>query len=166
MSNQASQALTQGLPLDVRGTYSALAERGNIPHSTVWYHNHGRPSKEEKAQRQQYLTPSEEKALIKFLLQIAALKSPVRIKFIPSLAFSIARQRSTSKAIRPPEKNRPQAFTNRHPALTVPRKTMGSSSNSDSVINYWTVAQIRSSCWTVNSLNTTPTRRGDGALLS
>jgi DDE superfamily endonuclease len=34
------------------------------------------------------------------------LGNPVRIKFIPSLAFSIARQRSTTvKAIKPPGKN-------------------------------------------------------------
>jgi hypothetical protein len=75
--DRASQALVQGLPSDVRRTYSALAEHGDVPRSTVWYRDHGRPSKEEKAQRQQYLTPSEEKALVKFLLRMAALGSPV-----------------------------------------------------------------------------------------
>ena len=42
----------------------------------------------------------------------------MRIKFIPSLAFSIAHQRSTTdKAIKPPGKNWPQGFIKRHPAL-------------------------------------------------
>ena len=45
----------------------------------------------EKAQGQQYLTPEEEKALISFLLLMSDLGQPVRIKYIPSLAFSLAR---------------------------------------------------------------------------
>ena len=46
------------------------------------------------------------------------LGNPVRIKFIPSLAFRIARQRSTTgKAVRLPGKNWAQGFKKRHPAL-------------------------------------------------
>jgi hypothetical protein len=42
----------------------------------------------------------------------------VQIKFLPLLAFSIARQRSTTqKATKPPNKNWAQAFQKRHPAL-------------------------------------------------
>jgi hypothetical protein len=42
----------------------------------------------------------------------------VRIKFLPLLAFSIARQRSTTnKAIKPPGKNWAQGFQKRHPTL-------------------------------------------------
>jgi hypothetical protein len=49
---------------------------------------------------------------------MADLGNPVRIKFLPSLAFSIARQRSTTqKATKPPNKNWAQAFQKRHPAL-------------------------------------------------
>jgi hypothetical protein len=48
---------------------------------------------------------------------MAALGSPVRIKFIPSLAFSLARRRSANKAIKPPNKNWPQAFARRHPEV-------------------------------------------------
>ncbi|PVH71247.1 hypothetical protein DL98DRAFT_358072, partial [Cadophora sp. DSE1049] len=71
-----------------------------------------------KAQSQQYLTPSEEKALEKYLKGISDLGNPVRIKFVPSLAFVIARQRSTTeKPINPPGKNWAQAFVRRHPAL-------------------------------------------------
>ena len=45
----------------------------------------------------------------------------MRIKFLPSLAFSIARQRSTNKAIKPPGKNWAQAFEKRHPELKARR---------------------------------------------
>ena len=46
------------------------------------------------------------------------LGSPVRIKFIRSLAFSITRQRSmTNTAIKPSGKNWAQDFEKRHPAL-------------------------------------------------
>jgi hypothetical protein len=116
----ASQALAQNLPPNVRRTYAALAERCDVPVSvtTVWYRDNGRPSRQTKAERQQYLTPSEENALVKFVLQTAALGSPVRIKDIPPLAFSIARRRSPTKAIKPPNKNWPQAFAKRHPELS------------------------------------------------
>ncbi|KAH7033956.1 hypothetical protein B0J12DRAFT_582525, partial [Macrophomina phaseolina] len=43
---------------------------------------------------------------------------PIRIKFIPSLAFSVTRQRSTTdKPIKPPGKNWPRAFEKRYPEL-------------------------------------------------
>ena len=72
----------------------------------LYYRAHGRPSIEEKAQRQQYLTPEEEKALDAFLLLMSNLGQPVRIKYIPSLAFSLAGRRSTTdKPIKPPGKN-------------------------------------------------------------
>ncbi|KUJ14007.1 uncharacterized protein LY89DRAFT_784821 [Mollisia scopiformis] len=49
---------------------------------------------------------------------MADLVNPVRIKFLPSLAFNIARRRSTTnKATKPPSKNWAQAFQKRHPAL-------------------------------------------------
>jgi hypothetical protein len=46
------------------------------------------------------------------------LGNPVQIKFIPSLAFSIACQRSTTvKTIKPLDKNWAQGFKKCHPAL-------------------------------------------------
>ena len=46
------------------------------------------------------------------------LGNPVRIKYLPWLAFNIARQGSTmDKAIKPPGKNWAQGFEKRHPAL-------------------------------------------------
>ncbi|OCK73999.1 hypothetical protein K432DRAFT_311592, partial [Lepidopterella palustris CBS 459.81] len=50
----------------------------------------------------QYLTPKEEKALTNFLLLISYLGRPVRVKYIPSLAFSLAGRRSTTnKPLKP-----------------------------------------------------------------
>ena len=71
--DKASQVLDQGLPSNVSKTYAVLAERGNVPLSTLHHRDRGRPSIKEKAQRQQYLTPEEEKALVKFLLLMANL---------------------------------------------------------------------------------------------
>ena len=89
-----------------------------MPSSTLYYREHGRRSREEKAQGQQYLTPSEEKALEKYMKQMADLGTPVRIKYIPSLAFSIAHRRSTTnQASKAPHRNWAQAFQKRHPAL-------------------------------------------------
>jgi hypothetical protein len=56
--------------------------------------------------------------MVKFLLLVSSFGHPVRIKFIPSLAFSIARRRSTAiKSIKPPGKNWAQAFEQRHKEL-------------------------------------------------
>jgi hypothetical protein len=106
MSDRASKALAEGfLPGEPR-TYDAISKREKIPLSTLHHRARGRRSKEEKAQGQQYLTPSEDKALETFLKLISDFGYPMRIKFLPLLALSIARQRSTaSKAIKPPSKN-------------------------------------------------------------
>ena len=120
--DRASQVLAQGLSPEVCRTYAALAERGNVPLSTLHHRAHGRTPKEIKAQRQQYLTPEEEKAVVKFLLLMSNLGQPVRMKFIPSLALSVARQRSTTnKPIKPPGKNWARAFEKRHPELKARR---------------------------------------------
>jgi hypothetical protein len=116
--DRASQALAEGLLPDVPKTYAALAEYSDVPLSTLHHRARGRCSKEQKAASQQYLTPQEEQALVKFLLQMSDLGSPVRIKFLPSLAFIIAHQHSTkNKAIKPPGKDWAQAFERRHPEL-------------------------------------------------
>jgi len=104
----ASQALAQDLPPGVRRSCSALAKHhGNVSRTTVYYRKKGRRSKQAKAQAQQYLSPSEEKALVDFLVRMGACGSPVRIKYIPSLAFCIARRRLTKRALAPPKKNWP-----------------------------------------------------------
>jgi hypothetical protein len=59
MSDHASKALAEpSLPEEPR-TYDAISKRSGVPLTTLYYRNHGRRSKEEKAQGQQYLTPSE-----------------------------------------------------------------------------------------------------------
>ena len=105
MSDHASKALAEPSLLGEPQTYDAISKRSGVPLTTLYYRNHGRRSKEEKAQGQQYLTPSEEKALEKYLKLMADLGNPVRIKFLPALAFSIAHQRSMNKATKPPGKN-------------------------------------------------------------
>ncbi len=120
--DRASRALARHLPPDVKRTYAAISEQNEVPLTTLYHRDHGRCSREEHAQSQQYLTPEEEKAMVRFLLLMSSLGRPVRIKFIPSLAFSIARKRSTtSKPIKPPGKNWPRAFEKRHPELRARR---------------------------------------------
>jgi hypothetical protein len=78
------------------------------------------PLIKEKAQGQQYLTPDEEKAFVAYLLLMSELGQPVRIKYIPSLAFSLARRRTTTttgKPIKPPGKNWARSFEKRNPRL-------------------------------------------------
>jgi hypothetical protein len=126
--DRASQVLAQALPAHIPRTYAALADWGDVPLTTIYHRAHGRRSKEEHAQSKQYLTAEEEKAMVKFLLLMSSLGHPVRIKFLPSLAFSIARRRSsvtTNDPIKPPGKNWPRAFEKRHPELKARRvKTM------------------------------------------
>ena len=86
MSDRASKALAEAsLPGEPR-TYDARSKRSGVPLTTLFYRDHGRPSREEKAQGQQYLTPSEEKALEKYLKLMADLGNPVRIKCLPALS--------------------------------------------------------------------------------
>jgi hypothetical protein len=99
MSDRASKALVEAsLPGEPR-TYDAISKRSGVPSSTLYYRDHGRRSREEKAQGQQYLTPAEEKALVIYMKQMADLGNPGRIKYIPFLAFSIARRRSTTNRV-------------------------------------------------------------------
>jgi hypothetical protein len=117
MSDRASKALVEASLLGEPRIYDARSKRSGVPLTTLYYRDHGRPSRDAKAQGQQYLTPSEEKALEKYLKLIANLGNLVRIKCLLTLAFNIARQRSTNKAAKPLSKNWPQGFQKRHPAL-------------------------------------------------
>jgi hypothetical protein len=95
--DRASQVLAQGVPPGVPNSYRALADHGKVPHTTLYHRADGRRLIEENAQNQQYLTPSEVKAVISFLLQMSDLGQPVRMKYIPSIAFSATRQRPTTE---------------------------------------------------------------------
>jgi hypothetical protein len=87
--DRASQVLAQGVPLGVPKSYRALADHGNVSCSTLHHRARGRPSIEAKAQGQQYLRPYEEDVVVKSLLQMSDLGQPIRINFIPSIAFSV-----------------------------------------------------------------------------
>jgi hypothetical protein len=126
--DRASAALSEGLEPSEPRTYTALLKEGRVPRTTLWYRAHGRPSKEEKDRRQQYLTPSEEKALVKHLLRRSDNGFPVPVKHLRSLALIIACQRpstlqapATDETSKPPGKNWPQAFYKRHPELKAKR---------------------------------------------
>ncbi|KAF2785600.1 hypothetical protein K505DRAFT_261723 [Melanomma pulvis-pyrius CBS 109.77] len=64
--DKASQVLAREVRSGMRRSYRALADCDGS---------------------QQYLTPWEETALVKYLLQMLDLGQPVQIKFIPFLAF-------------------------------------------------------------------------------
>ncbi|KAF2827734.1 hypothetical protein CC86DRAFT_290245 [Ophiobolus disseminans] len=99
--DRASRVLSQGLPPGVPASYRVLAD-----------HSNG------KAQSQQYLRSWEEDAPVRFLLQMADLDQPVRVKFVPSLAFCIARHRAeATRPSKPPGKNWARAFEKRHPNM-------------------------------------------------
>jgi hypothetical protein len=85
----ASEALAEAPPNDDR-TWAAQADSSGIALSTLYNRWRGRPLIEQKAQGQQYLTVEEEKALVAFLLLMSSFGQLVCIKYIPTLAFSIA----------------------------------------------------------------------------
>ncbi|KAH8586345.1 hypothetical protein B0O99DRAFT_463099, partial [Bisporella sp. PMI_857] len=76
----------------------------------------------EKAQGQQYLKPYEEEVIVKYLLQMADLGYPIRMKFIPSLAYSVTRHRpTTERPAKAPGRNWAKALEKRHPILLARR---------------------------------------------
>lgn len=93
--------------------------------STRWRHARGRPTRSDKAARQQYLTPSEEKAVVEYAIRMFERGFPIPVKFLGTVAHIIKRQRSSAfqtltadDGIRPPGKNWSQDFQKRHPELT------------------------------------------------
>ena len=103
----------------MRKSYRALAGHGNVPRATLHHRARGRPSREEKAQGQQYLKPYEEDVVVKYLLQMSNLGQPRRMEFVPSIAFSVTRQRRTAdRPLKPPGRNWTKALENRHLELT------------------------------------------------
>ena len=115
MPDRASQVLAQGLPAGVPASFRTLADYGDVPRTTLQHRARGRRSLEEKAQSQNYLYPYEEKALVKFFVQQDALGRPVQVKYIRPIAFSLAlRRHLPDRPSKPPGKNWPQLFYNRH----------------------------------------------------
>ena len=56
-----------------------------------------RKKAEAQDQDQRYLKPYEEDVVVKFLVQMSNLGQPIWMKFIPSIAFSAARQQLRQK---------------------------------------------------------------------
>jgi hypothetical protein len=55
---------------------------------------------------QRYLKPYEEDVVVKFLVQMSNLGQPIRMKFIPSIAFSVTCQRpAVERPLKAPGKN-------------------------------------------------------------
>ena len=120
--DRASQVLAQGVPFGVPQSYRALADHRGVPRSTLHHRAQGRRSLEEKAKSQQYLTPCEERAFVKFLLQRSDLGQPIQIKLIPSLAFSLIQQRPLAdRPLKPPGRNWAKALERRHATLQARR---------------------------------------------
>jgi hypothetical protein len=116
--DRASQVLAQGVPPGVPNSSRALANHGNVPRSTLHHRARGRCSIEQKAQSQQYLTLWEEDVVVTFLLQMSDLGQPTRMKFIPSIAFSVTRKRPMAdRPLKPLGRNWAKALENRHPVL-------------------------------------------------
>jgi hypothetical protein len=96
-----------------------------LPPTTRWYRDHGRCTRRQKAAKEQYLTPNEEKALAAYVLRMSKHGFPLPVKVLRSLA-AIIRQRRTRGAfsasvVHPPGKNWPQAFFKRNPELVARR---------------------------------------------
>lgn len=120
--DRASLALAQGLAAGVPRSLRAIAHDGDVPLSTLHARARGRRSIEAKAQSQQYLMPFEEKAVIEFILEMSDLGTPIRNKFIPSIALSVTRHRpEADRPVRQPNKNWTKAFERRHPELRTRR---------------------------------------------
>ena len=147
--DKASQVLAQGPPVGVPRSYRAIADHSGVPHSTLYHRAHGRRSIEEKAESQRYLTPFEEKAVVDFILQMAELGTPVRIKYIPSIAFSSTRHRPLpDRPLKPPGKNWVKALEKRRPELVARRvKAMDwnrHDKNTYQKIEHWFLSSSRS----------------------
>jgi hypothetical protein len=113
-----SRALTQAIPHGVRDTLRGRAEHFGVSRSTLHDRKNGRPSIKAKAEGQQYLTPCEKNAIVRFVLQMAELGQDVRIKHLPSLAFTVA----TNIPLEAPCNDWPRGFKKRNPDLMIKRK--------------------------------------------
>jgi hypothetical protein len=69
-----------------------------------------------------YLKLYEEDVVVKFLVQMSNLRQPIRMKFVPSIAFSVTRQRpAVERPLKAPGKNWTKALEKRHLTLTARR---------------------------------------------
>lgn len=92
----------------------------NSPTSTERNREHGKQWRREKAAKEQYLTPNEEKGLAAYILRMSQNGYPLAVKALRSLALVIRRQRKKTpdaQGLIEPGKNWPQGFYKRNPQL-------------------------------------------------
>ena len=95
-----------------------------LPVSTRWHRENGRSTKRDKAAKEQYLNPQEEKGLANYVLRMCRNGYPLPVKALRSLALVIRQRRTkvpSEEALKPPGKNWPQGFYNRNPQLKARR---------------------------------------------
>jgi len=116
--DKASQELARSVPEGLSKSFRARAERSDVPRTTLQHRARGRPSKEKKDEGQRYLYPWEENALVRFIVQQDALGRSIRMKYLRSIAFSLASQRPPAdRPSKPPYRNWPQDFYKRRAEL-------------------------------------------------
>jgi len=92
----------------------------NSPTSTELNGEHGKQWRREKAAKEQYLTPNEEKGLAAYILRMSQNGYPLAVKALRSLALVIRRQHEKTpdaQDLIKPGKNWPQGFYKRNPQL-------------------------------------------------
>jgi len=95
-----------------------------LPAATRWYRKNGRGTRRDKAAKEQYLSPQEEKGLANYVLRLCQNGYPLPVKVLRSLALIIRQRRCKTppgEAIKPPAKNWPQGFYKRNPQLKARR---------------------------------------------
>jgi hypothetical protein len=130
-TDPATTALAENRQSAQPKSYPSLSRSSGIPVSTLRDRDHGRISKRERAANQQYLSPQEERSLVEYALRMSRNGYPLPIKHLRSLAWEIARRRSATLnqptgeqqtlTPKPPGKNWPQAFYERHPDIRARR---------------------------------------------
>lgn len=99
--------------------HEASSTTDALPASTKWHREHGRGTRRDKAAKEQYLSPQEEKVLASHVLRMCENGYPLPVKALGSLALVIRRRRHSTPddSIKPPGKNWPQGFYRRNPQL-------------------------------------------------
>ena len=125
------------MPVASRKSHKATAKSERkatpppLPPSTQWHRDHGRQTRQDKAIKQQLLTPHEEQAIVDFVLRADRNGYPARVKDLRRYAAILLRRRAPQREGRTssevpahsqtPNKDWPQAFCKRHPELKVAR---------------------------------------------
>jgi hypothetical protein len=116
--DRASLTLAEDLPEGIPNTLAARAAHTDVSLTTLSHRRRRRRSMEAKADSQRYLTPHEGNAVVEFLLQQKAFGQPVRMKHMPSIAFSATRNRPLAdRPLKPPGSNWAEAFERHCPEL-------------------------------------------------